>query len=127
MKQKKKYNLINTNIKEIQSKLSDLKESKARNEATIEGIENRKNDILYTVKNELGVENEMSLFSLSDLSNLSDENFPDLEAQKQKVEKVKKQRESLGSVNLRADEKNMKPKLKEWKMIDLIFTLQLLN
>ena len=67
-----------------------MKESKARNEATIEGIENRKNDILYTVKNELGVENEISLFSLSDLSNLSDENFPDLEAQKQKVEKVKK-------------------------------------
>ena len=104
----KKYNLINTNIKEIQSKLSDLKESKARNEATIEGIENRKNDILYTVKNELGVENEISLFSLSDLSNLSDENFPDLEVQKQKVEKVKKQRESLGSVNLRADEETKK-------------------
>ena len=29
-------------IKEIQLKLIDLKENKARNEATIEGIENRK-------------------------------------------------------------------------------------
>jgi chromosome segregation protein len=30
----KKYSAINQNLKEIQSKLSDLKESKARNEAT---------------------------------------------------------------------------------------------
>ena len=44
----KKYNLINQNIKEIQSKLSDLKQNKARNEATIEGIENRKRDLLKT-------------------------------------------------------------------------------
>ena len=32
----KRFNTINQNIKEIQAKLSDLKESKARNEATIE-------------------------------------------------------------------------------------------
>ena len=35
----KKYNSINQNIKEIQLKLSGLKENKARNEATIKGIE----------------------------------------------------------------------------------------
>ena len=67
----KKYNLINQNLKEIQSKLSDLKESKARNEATIEGMDSRKNDLLYSVKNELSIENERSLFSESDLSLLS--------------------------------------------------------
>ena len=33
----KKYNVINENLKEIQLKLSELKESKARNEALIEG------------------------------------------------------------------------------------------
>ena len=38
----KKHNLITQNLKEIQTKLSDLKENKARNEATIEGMENRK-------------------------------------------------------------------------------------
>jgi len=38
----KKYNTINQSLKEIQSKLSGYKENKARNEATIEGIENRK-------------------------------------------------------------------------------------
>jgi chromosome segregation protein len=31
----KKYNSINQNLKEIQSKISDLKENKARNEATL--------------------------------------------------------------------------------------------
>ena len=114
----KKYNSINNNIKEIQLKLSDAKESKARNEATIEGIDNRKKDILYSVKNELGIDNELSLFSISDLSGLSDENFPDIESQKQKVEKIKKQRDSLGSVNLRADEETKKYETEIKKMED---------
>ena len=55
--------MINQNLKEIQSKLSGLKENKARNEATIEGIDNRKKDLLYSVKNELRIESETSLFS----------------------------------------------------------------
>ena len=40
-----KYNLVNNNLKEIQEKLSSLREDKARKEATIEGIENRKKDL----------------------------------------------------------------------------------
>ena len=83
----KKHNLISQNLKEIQSKLSDLKENKARNEATIEGIDNRKKDLLYSVKNELGIENETSVLSQSDLSNLSIQDFPNIEDQSQKVEK----------------------------------------
>ncbi len=114
----KKYNSINNNLKEIQLKLSDVKESKARNEATVEGIDNRKNDILYSVKNELSIDNELSLFSLSDLSGLSEDNFPDIESQKQKVEKIKKQRDSLGSVNLRADEETKKYETDIKKMED---------
>ena len=66
-----KHNLISQNLKEIQSKLSDLKEKKARNEATIEGIDNRKKDLMYSVKNELNIENETSLLAQSDFSNLS--------------------------------------------------------
>ncbi len=103
-----KYNLINKNLKEIQLKLSELKENKARNEATIEGIDNRKKDLLYSVKNELDIENEISLLAKSDLCDLSIENFPNIEDQKTKVEKIKKQRESLGSVNLKADEETKK-------------------
>ena len=51
-----KYNLVNNNLKEIQEKLSSLIEDKARKEATIEGIENRKKDLLYTIKNELRID-----------------------------------------------------------------------
>ena len=114
----KKYYLINENLKEIQLKLSDLKENKARNEATIEGIDNRKKDLLYSVKNELGVENEILLLANSDLSSLSKDDFPNIEDQKQKVEKIKKQRESLGSVNLRADEETKKYESEIKKMED---------
>ena len=104
----KKYTSINQNIKEIQSKLSDLKENKARNEATVEGIENRKKDLLYSVRNELNIENETSILPQSDLNEVEKENFPTIEEQIEKIEKIKKQRESLGSVNLRADEETKK-------------------
>ena len=114
----KKYNLINQNLKEIQSKLSDLKENKARNEATIEGMDSRKNDLLYSVKNELSIENERSLFSESDLSDLSNEDFPSIENQTLKIERIKKQRESFGSVNLRADEETKKYEIEIKKMED---------
>ena len=108
IKSEKKYNSINQNIKEIQSKLSGLKENKARNEATIEGIESRKKDLIYSVKNELNIENEQSILSRSDLNEISPEKLPSLDNQAQKVQKIKKQRESLGSVNLRADEETKK-------------------
>ena len=104
----KKYNLINENLKGIQLKLTDLKENKARNEATIEGIEHRKKDLLYSVKNELNIENESSILPQSDLNDIEIEHFPTLEEQSEKIEKTKKQRESLGSVNLRADEETKK-------------------
>ncbi len=114
----KKYTAINENLKEIVSKLSNLKESKARNEATIEGMENRKKDLLYSVKNELNIDNEASLLANSDLSNLSKEDLPSIEVQSQKVEKIKKQRDSLGSVNLRADEETKKYEIEIKKMED---------
>ncbi len=114
----KKFNLINQNLKEIQLKLSNLKENKARYEATTEGIDNRKKDLLYSVKNELNIENEASLLANSDLNSLSIQNFPNIEDQIQKVEKIKKQRESLGSVNLRADEETKKYEIEIKKMED---------
>ncbi|MBD1150763.1 chromosome segregation protein SMC, partial [Pelagibacterales bacterium SAG-MED29] len=85
----KKFNLINQNLKETQLKLSSLKESKARYEATTEGIDNRKKDLLYSVKNELNIENEASLLAQSDLNSLSIQDFPNIEDQSQKVEKIK--------------------------------------
>ena len=114
----KKYNFINQNLKEIQLKLSDLKENKARKEATIEGIENRKKDLLHSVKNELDISDEVSILPQSDLSDVSPNNLPSLEEQSQKAEKVKKQRDSLGSVNLRADEETKKYETEIKKMED---------
>ena len=114
----KKYNLINENLREIQLKLSDLKENKARNEATIEGIENRKNDLLYSVKNELNIESESSILPQSDLNDIQAEKFPTIEEQSEKIEKTKKIRDSLGSVNLRADEETKKYETEIKKMED---------
>ncbi len=114
----KKYTSINQNIKEIQSKLSDLKENKARNEATLEGIENRKKDLLFSVKSELNIENEDELLPRSDLNQVSPDNLPSLEDQSQKSDKIKKQRDSLGSVNLRADEETKKYETEIKKMED---------
>ena len=114
----KKYSFINQNLKEIQLKLTDLKESKARNEATIEGIESRKKDLLYSVKNELDIDNELSILPQSDLSDIEIESFPSIEEQTEKIEKTKKKRESLGSVNLRADEETKKYETEIKKMED---------
>ncbi len=118
IKAEKKYNSINQNIKEIHLKLSKLKENKARNEATIEGIENRKKDLLFSVKSELNIVNEDELLPRSDLNEISPDNLPSLEEQSQKSEKIKKQRESLGSVNLRADEETKKYEAEIKKMED---------
>ena len=111
----KKYNSINENIREIQVKLTGLKENKARNEATIEGIENRKKDLLYSVKNDLNIESESSILAFSDLHELEGESLPTIQEQIDKIEKTKKKRDSLGSVNLRADEETKKyePEIKK--------------
>ncbi len=114
----KKYNSINQNMKEIQLKLFGLKENKARNEALIEGIENRKKDLLYSIKSELNIDNEETILSQSDLNDVPPENLPTMDAQSLKVEKIKKQRESLGSVNLRADEETKKYETEIKKMED---------
>ena len=103
-----KYNLINQNLKEIQEKFSILRENKARSEATIEGIEKRKKDLVYSIKNDLKLDSENNLLSISNLNTLTPENYPSLEKQETALEKIKKQREALGSVNLRADEETKK-------------------
>ena len=114
----KKYSSINENLREIQLKLTELKENKARNEATIEGIENRKKDFLYSLKNELNIDSESSILPQSDLSSLEEQNFPSIDEQTKKIEKTKKERESLGSVNLRADEETKKYETEIKKMED---------
>ncbi len=96
----KRFNEINNNIRNIQEKLANLRENKARNEATLEGIATRKKDLFYSINAELNISEESKLLFLSefDLGNL-----PTIDDQISTVEKIKKQRESMGTVNLRAD------------------------
>jgi chromosome segregation protein len=117
-KAEEKYNLINQNLKEIQEKFSILRENKARSEATLEGMEKRKKDLIYSIKNDLKLNNENDLLSISNLKALTPENYPSLEKQEIALEKIKKQRESLGSVNLRADEETKKYQNEIKKMED---------
>jgi chromosome segregation protein len=113
-----KYNLINQNLKGIQENFSTLRENKARSEATIDGIEKRKKDLVYSIKNELKLDSENNLLSVSDLNNIDPMKYPNIEDQEKKLEKIKKQREALGSVNLRADEETQKYKSEIKKMED---------
>ena len=117
-KAEEKYNLINQNLKNIQEQFAKLRENKARNEATIEGIEKRKKDLVYSSKNDLKIENENSLLSFSDLNELENSSFPTIEKQEEKLEKIKKKRESLGAYNLREDEETKKYKDEIKKMED---------
>tara|TARA_B100000029_G_scaffold514196_1_gene616085 strand:- start:52 stop:2631 length:2580 start_codon:yes stop_codon:yes gene_type:complete len=110
------YISMNDKLKTIQEKFTVLRENKARFGATIEGIDQRKMDLIYLVKNELKIENINNLFSLSDLNNL--EKIPSIEEQEKKLEDMKKNRESLGSVNLRADVETEKFKTTIKKMED---------
>ena len=89
----KKYSSINDNLRSIQLKLTGLKENKARYEATIEGIENRKKDFLYSLKNELNIDSESSILPQSNLSALEEGNYPSIQEQTEKIEKTKKERD----------------------------------
>ncbi len=104
----KKFNSINKNLQNVQERLSTLRENKARNEATIEGIEQRKKDLNYSIKSELDLNNENNLLSISDLNGIEKNNHPSISEQEEKLEKIKQKRDALGSVNLRADEETKK-------------------
>ncbi len=117
-KAEEKYNLINQNLTNIQEKYSTLRENKARNEATVEGIEKRKKDLIFSAKNDLKIDNENNLLSVSNLNNVSEDTFPTIEKQQENLEKINKIRDSLGSVNLRADEETKKYKDEIQKMED---------
>ena len=93
----------NKQLKEIEKKMMSVRENKARSGATLEGLENRKKDLLGMLKNELGI-NEKELLFNSDLNNV--EIIPTAVEQEDKLDAKKNLREKLGSVNLRADQES---------------------
>ena len=69
----KTYQEINKELKEVEQKMVLARENKARSGATLEGLENRKKDMIDNLRNDLNV-NEKNLLNSSDLVNI--ENLP---------------------------------------------------
>ena len=63
-------------------------------------------DLLYSVKNELNIDNETSILPQSDLSDKEIEDFPTIDEQKEKLRKQKTKRFRI--CKLRADEETRK-------------------
>tara|TARA_Y100000590_G_scaffold461902_1_gene624662 strand:- start:185 stop:1510 length:1326 start_codon:yes stop_codon:yes gene_type:complete len=95
------YQKIYKELKSVEQKMLLARESKARSGATLEGLENRKKDLINTLKNDLNI-GEENLLNNSDLSSLKE--LPNVIEQEDKLDAKKNERERLGSVNLRADE-----------------------
>ncbi len=111
---------IDNYIVEIRNQLNNTKENsieirekKASSGATIEGLNKRRNDLLERVMTDLNVE-EGNILNYSNLE--KDAEFPDLVTQEELLDEKKREREKLGSVNLRADDETEKYKTEIKKM-----------
>ena len=82
-----------------------IRERKASSGATIDGLKKRREDLLERVQTELSL-NENNILEFSNLK--TNEDFPDLVMQEELLDSKKREREKLGSVNLRADEETIK-------------------
>ncbi len=110
----KKFNSTNEELKSLQEKFAVLRENKARFEATVEGIDQRKMDLIYVVKKELKIDNINNLFSITGFTD--PEKLPSIDEQEISLSELKKSRDELGSVNLRADLETEKFKVTIKKM-----------
>ena len=112
-KAEQEYQEINKKLKNVEEKMMTARENKARSGATLEGLENRKKDLISNIKNELDI-NEKELLNNSDLKNM--DSLPNVIEQEDKLDAKKIEREKLGSVNLRADEETEQYKITIKKM-----------
>ena len=107
-----KINDLDEKISELRKNLNFTKESsieirerKASSGATVEGLNKRRQDLLDRVQDELSL-NESELLNYSNLE--KEDEFPDALTQEELLDEKKRQRDKLGSVNLRADEETSK-------------------
>ncbi|MFL2896251.1 MAG: chromosome segregation SMC family protein [Candidatus Pelagibacter sp.] len=103
---------VDSKINELRNELGSTKESsieirerKASSGATIDGLKKRREDLLDRVQDELNL-NEDNLLAYSNLD--SNDEFPDALSQEELLDEKKRERDKLGSVNLRADEETNK-------------------
>ena len=109
----KKINSFRIQLNETQEKTIQIRERKASSGATVEGLKKRKDDLLERIKTELNL-NEKDIFEFSNLNQV--ENLPDEVTQEEELDEKKREREKLGSVNLRADEETSKYEVEIKKM-----------
>ena len=109
----RKINSLRLELNEVQEKSIQIRERKASSGATIEGLKKRKGDLLDRVNSELNLEEE-SILENSNLNGL--EELPNSTTQEDALDEKKREREKLGSVNLRADEETNKYEVEIKKM-----------
>ena len=108
-----KIALLRDELNNTKENSIETRERKASSSATIEGLNKRRNDLLERVMTELNL-NEDDLLKFSNLE--KEEEFPDTVTQEELLDERKREREKLGSVNLRADEETSKYELEIKKM-----------
>ncbi len=103
---------IDNKINELRKELDltkessiEIRERKASSGATIDGLNKRKDDLLDRIQTELAL-NEKNILEFSNLE--ENEEFPDSVTQEELLDEKKRNRDKLGSVNLRADEETTK-------------------
>ena len=101
----KKINSLRLELNDVQERSIQIRERKASSGATVEGLKKRKEDLLERVSSELNLE-ENDILENSNLNGV--EELPDSVAQEDALDEKKREREKLGSVNLRADEETSK-------------------
>ena len=109
----KKINALRLELNDVQERSIQIRERKASSGATVEGLKKRKEDLLERVSSELNLD-ENDILENSNLNGV--EELPDSTAQEDALDEKKREREKLGSVNLRADEETSKYEIEIKKM-----------
>ena len=116
----RKIDTLDLQLRENKVKLNEIKESsisvrekRASSNATIVGLNKRKGDLIERVEGEINIK-EQDLLEFSNLE--KEDEFPDTVTQEELLDKKKRDRDNLGSVNLRADEETGKYKDEITKM-----------
>ena len=109
----KKINELRNELNFTKESSIEIRERKASSGATIEGLNKRRNDLLERVDTELNL-SEKNILEFSNLE--KEEEFPDSVTQEELLDSKKRERDKLGSVNLRADEETNKYEVEIKKM-----------
>ncbi|MDA7565010.1 AAA family ATPase [Candidatus Pelagibacter sp.] len=109
----KKINSLRLELNDVQERSIQIRERKASSGATVEGLKKRKEDLLERVNSELNLE-ENDILENSNLNGVVE--LPNSVDQEEALDEKKREREKLGSVNLRADEETSKYEIEIKKM-----------